>query len=65
MFLNGKININNFVLARNIELSVVIHTCNPSYLEGGDQGDHGLRPDQAKSGIPSQHKKAGCGGTDL
>jgi hypothetical protein len=26
----------------------VPHTCNPSYLEGGDREDRGLRPDQGK-----------------
>jgi hypothetical protein len=26
----------------------VAHACNPSYLEGGDHEDHGLRPAQEK-----------------
>jgi hypothetical protein len=28
---------------------VAAHACNPSYLEGGRQEDHGSRPDPAKT----------------
>jgi hypothetical protein len=40
---------------------VVAHTCNPSYLEGRDQEDQGLKPALANIMSPylenTQHKK--------
>jgi hypothetical protein len=32
-----------------MELGAAAHTCNPSYSEGRDQEDHGLKPTLAKS----------------
>jgi hypothetical protein len=45
---------------------MVAHTCNPSYLEGGDQEDRGLSLAWAKSlwDSPSQ-QLPGCSGTCL
>jgi hypothetical protein len=51
--------------------ALVAHTCNPSYLGGGDQEDGVLRPAQAISvrGSPhlqNKHRKMGwrCGSSD-
>jgi hypothetical protein len=38
-----------WVFQDKAEPSIVTHTCIPSYLEGGDREDCGLRPDWAKS----------------
>jgi hypothetical protein len=41
--------------------ALVAHACNPSYLEGRDQEDHGSKPARAKSSqdpiLKKHHKK--------
>jgi hypothetical protein len=40
---------------------MVVHNCNSTYSEGGDQEDHGLRPIQEKVKDSDLKKWAGCG----
>jgi hypothetical protein len=41
------------------ELAMVAYFCNPSYLGGGDQEDHCLRPGQKVCKTPSYNIKLG------
>jgi hypothetical protein len=43
-----SIYINKIIVKSYFWLGVVLHTCSPSYLGGGDYEDHGLSPTQAK-----------------
>jgi hypothetical protein len=50
-----KPQVNSFLKKYNWKLSMVIHACNHSYLEGGDQEDHGQdQPRQKVSEALSQ-----------
>jgi hypothetical protein len=42
---------------RNGNQALVAHTCNPSYLGGRDQEDHGLRPARAKKKKTTKNKQ--------
>jgi hypothetical protein len=44
---------------------MVTQVYNPSYLGGGDQEDHGLRPTGQKLTRPASQPMAGCGGKHL
>jgi hypothetical protein len=45
------------LLKKRVDQVPVAHTCNPSFLGGRDQGDHGLKPAWANSSQDPISKK--------
>jgi hypothetical protein len=49
----------HFMLKNEISQALKPHTCNPSYLEGRDQEDHGSKPAQARPYLKKLFTKKG------